>query len=422
MTARPDQGEPQPFHVLAKPAGAMCNLACQYCYFLSKQALYPGSDFRMSDRVLETYVRQLMAAHRHLPEVTVAWQGGEPALVGLDFYRRAAQLVEAHRQQGQRVLYTIQTNGTLLDDEWAAFFRQHDYLVGLSIDGPRGLHDAYRVDRRGAGTFQRVKRGWDLLQRHGVDTNVLCAVHAANAGHPLEVYRFFRDGLGARFIQFIPIVERVTPATRALADEGWGAARPLYVQEGRMVTRRSVEPVPWGRFLTRIFDEWVRRDVGSVYVQHFDAALANWLGLPAGVCAFQETCGTAVVLEHSGDLYACDHFVEPGYLLGNILDTPLAELVGSDRQRAFGLAKRDALPHACRTCGVRFACHGECPRNRFATAPGGEEGLSYLCAGYKLFFEQIDAPMRFMANELRHHRSPAKVTHWVAMRDTAAES
>jgi uncharacterized protein len=409
------------FHVLAKPTGAACNLACRYCFFLSKEALYPGSDFRMSDEVLEAYLSQLMEAHRQAPEVLVAWQGGEPTLMGLDFFRRAARLAEAHRQRGQRVSYTIQTNGTLLDDEWAAFFKAYDYLVGLSLDGPRAMHNAYRVDRGGAGTFDRVIRGWKLLQKHHVDTNILCTIHAANADHPLDVYRFFRDELGATFLQFIPIVERITPETRALADRGWTGTgdghRPLYVQQGSQVTHRSVKPEQWGKFLTDIFDEWVRRDVGRIYVQHFDAALAGWVSAPAGVCVFHETCGEAVALEHTGDLYACDHFVEPAYLLGNILDTPMAELVASARQRAFGLAKRDALPHTCRVCDVRFACHGECPRNRFATALDGEPGLNYLCAGYKLFFEHIDAPMRFMAEELRHARAPANVMHWFAKQD-----
>jgi uncharacterized protein len=413
------------FHVLVKPTGAVCNLNCRYCFFLSKEALYPGSDFRMSEAVLEAYIRQLFEAHSHAPEVSVSWQGGEPTLMGLDFYRHAVEVVERYKQPGQRVLYTIQTNGTRLDDEWAAFFKGHNYLVGLSLDGPREMHDAYRVDKGGAGTFDRVMRGWHVLQEHGVDTNILCTVHAANADHPLEVYHFFRDELGAQFLQFIPIVERVTPELRRLSRRGWGETtdgrRPLYRQEGHMVTPRSVKPKQFGAFLIGVFDEWVRRDVGRIYVQHFDVALANWVGEPPGICVFSETCGLALALEHNGDLYACDHYVEPGYRLGNVLETPLGEMVTSEQQRRFGRDKRATLPRYCLACDVRFACHGECPRHRFDRTPDGEEGLSYLCAGYKLFFHHVDGAMRFMTNELRQGRAPANVMRWMAYRDGQLE-
>jgi uncharacterized protein len=262
---------------------------------------------------------------------------------------------------------------------------------------------------------------WGLLRKHGVDTNILCTVHAANAPHPLEVYRFFRDGLDARFLQFIPIVERLTAETRPLADKGWGTEaggkRPLYVQEGHSVSRRSVKPLQWGRFLVDVFDEWVRHDVGTVFVQTFDAALANWYGQPGGVCIFQETCGLALALEHNGDVYACDHFVEPDYRRGNLLETPLAELVASPQQVQFGLDKRDALPAYCRACDVRFACHGECPRNRFSKTPDGDGGLNYLCAGYKLFFQHVDRPMRTMADLLRRQRAPAEIMAMYARQD-----
>ncbi|TXT53595.1 MAG: Anaerobic sulfatase-maturating protein [Candidatus Thorarchaeota archaeon] len=406
-----------PFHVLAKPTGSACNLACRYCYFLSKEALYPESRFRMSDPVLESYIRQLIQS-QPAREVAVAWQGGEPTLMGLGFFKRSVELAERYRQPGQSITYAIQTNGTLLDDAWGAFFKQHSFLVGLSLDGPQALHDAYRVDKAGRGTFERVMRGWQVLKKHGVVSNILCTVHAANADHPLEVYRFFRDELGARFIQFIPIVERTTPDTARLADEGWGETtdgeRPLYTQAGHTVTRRSVRPKQFGRFLISVFDEWVRRDVGQVFVRTFDAAFANWLGAPPGVCIFQETCGLALAMEHNGDLYACDHFVEPDYLLGNILDRLLIELVASEKQRGFGLAKRDTLPAACRACEVGFACHGGCPRNRFRETPAGEPGLNYLCAGYKLFFHHIDHPMRIMADLLHRGRAPADVMEWYA--------
>ena len=419
MIAIPKHAPPA-YHILAKPTGAACNLDCTYCFFLSKEMLYPGSRFRMADDVLETYIQQLLESHR-VPEVTVAWQGGEPALMGLDFYRRSIDLVEKHKTPDQSILYTIQTNGTLLDDEWAAFFKQHNFLVGLSVDGPREIHDTYRRDRGGKGTFERVMRGWETLKAHQVDVNILCSVHAANGDRPLEVYRFFRDELGAQFLQFIPIIERATAETLPLANRGWGQTGPgersLYTQDGQMVTHRSIKPKQFGGFLIEIFEEWARRDVGSVYVQIFDVSLGNWSGQPGGVCVYQEICGTALALEHNGDLYSCDHFVEPGYLLGNVQETHMVELVASEQQRKFGLDKRDTLPRFCRECEVRFACHGGCPRNRFLTTEDGEPGLNYLCAGYKLFFKHIDEPMRLMSGLLRQNRAPAEIMRWYAIED-----
>jgi len=398
---------PPAFHVLAKPTGAICNLDCKYCFFLSKEALFPGSRFRMGDDLLETYIRQLLESHR-APEVTIAWQGGEPTLMKLDFFRRSVALVEQLKRPDQRIQHTIQTNGTTLDDEWGAFFKQHGFLVGLSVDGPREIHDAYRVDKGGKGTFDHVLRGWEVLRRHQVDVNILCTVHAANQERPLDVYRFFRDEMGAEFIQFIPIVERVRESALAEASAGWherpGRGRPLYLVEGDRVTERSVRPEPYGRFLVAIFDEWVRRDVGRVFIQHFDSALANWVRVPGAVCIFAETCGNAVALEHNGDLFSCDHYVEPGYRLGNIRDAHMIELIASPKQVRFGLDKRDTLPRYCRECDVRFACHGECPKNRFITTPEGEPGLNYLCAAYKTFFRHIDRPMKLMADLLRQGR------------------
>lgn len=290
-------------------------------------------------------------------------------------------------------------------------------MVGLSIDGPRRMHDAYRVDKGGRGTFDKVARAALLLGEHDVDFNILCTVHAENAGHPLEVYRFFRDTLGATFIQFIPIVERVTEETRRQADEGWGAgsdARPLYTQQGRLVTERSVEPEQWGEFLIAIFDEWVRNDVGQVFLPQFEAALASWMRLPQSMCIFAKTCGNAVALEHNGDLYSCDHYVEPDYLLGNIRDTHMLEMVSSEQQRAFGRAKEETLSQYCRDCDVRFACNGECPRNRFLETPDGEPGLNYLCAGYKAFFTHIDEPMQMLGKLVRRGRDPAEVMETLA--------
>ena len=414
-----DADPPAGFHVLAKPTGPICNLDCEYCFFLSKEALYPGAGFRMTPEVQERYIRQLVSSQRG-PEVAVAWQGGEPTLAGLDFFRRGVELVERYRRPDQRVLHTIQTNGTRLDGEWARFFEEHGFLVGLSVDGPKEVHDRYRVDRGGRGTFDRVMRGWEALQRHGVDVNFLCTVHAANADRGPEVYRFFRDTLGAGFIQFIPIVERVTEALLPLANLGWkterGAKRPLYVQQGDRVTDRSVEPGAFGRFLIQVFDEWVRRDVGRVFIQHFDAALANWVGAPPGVCVFSETCGLSLAMEHNGDLYSCDHFVEPGHRLGNIRDRAMADLIASPKQQAFGIAKAAGLPAECRRCDVRFACQGGCPKNRFHRTPDGEEGLNYLCAGYKAFFRHIDEPMRIMAGLLAQGRPPAEVRQVLATR------
>ncbi|HMK12814.1 MAG TPA: anaerobic sulfatase maturase [Acidimicrobiales bacterium] len=371
-------------HVMAKPTGPICNLDCEYCFFLSKEALYPGDRFRMSDEVMEAYVGQLLDSHPG-PEVTIAWQGGEPTLMGIEFFRRALDAAQRLRKPGQVLRHTIQTNGTLLTDEWCELFAENDFLVGISIDGPPELHDTYRVDKRGNPTSAKVSRGLELLRAHGVEFNVLCTVNAANQDHGLEVYRYFRDELGARFIQFIPIVERDN-------DTGF--------QEGDQVTDRSVAPEAFGRFLTSVFDEWVVRDIGTVFVQAFDAALASWLHLPASVCVFAETCGKAVALEHNGDLYSCDHFVEPKHLLGNITETPLVTLVTSQKQFDFGNAKRDTLPRYCVECNVRFACNGECPKNRFVLTPDGEQGLNYLCAGFKAFFTHIDPLMRLMARRV----------------------
>ena len=395
------QNAPPAFHLLAKPTGAICNLDCQYCFFLSKEQLYPGSKFRMADDLLETYIRQLLESHQ-TPEVTVAWQGGEPTLMGLDFFRRSIELVDQYKQPHQVIHHTLQTNGTRLDDEWGAFFKQHHFLIGLSVDGPEALHDTYRVDKRGRGSFAEVMQGWQILKKHQVDFNILCTVNAANGDYPLEVYRFFRDRLGAEFIQFIPIIERVN------------ADGSTAIQAGDRVTERSVKPEQFGRFLIGVFDEWVRRDVGKVFIQHFDAALANWVNVSPSVCIFSKTCGNALALEHNGDLYSCDHFVEPDYKLGNIQETPMIELIASDRQRQFGQDKLDSLPQYCRSCDVRFACNGGCPKNRFIKTPDGEPGLNYLCAGYKAFFTHINQPMRLMANLLRQGRYADEVMSLLA--------
>ncbi len=401
-----DSWNPRAFHLMTKPRGAICNLDCKYCYFLSKERLYPGSDFRMSETLLEEYTRQFIDA-QHIPEVTFAWQGGEPTLMGLDFYQQAVRYQQKHKKPGMSIYNTLQTNAVTLDDAWCQFFAEHNFLIGVSLDGPRPLHDAYRVDKGGAPTFDRVMNGIRLLQQHGVEFNILTTVHAANADHPLDIYRFFRDEVGTKFMQFIPIVERDN-------DTGY--------QEGTDVTERSVGAEQYGQFLISIFDEWVRRDVGQVFVQIFDVALAAWTGNSPGLCIFEETCGTALEMEHNGDVYSCDHYVEPAYKLGNITEIPLTEIVVMDKQRDFGLAKRDTLPDYCRQCEVRFVCNGGCPKNRIINTPTGDPGLNYLCAGYKAFFTHIDEPMRFMADELAHRRSPANVVAHMQQLDVVREA
>lgn len=392
---------PPAFHIMVKPVGPTCNLACDYCYYLSKRHLFAHDRFRMSYDLLETFTRQYIEAQR-VPEVTFGWQGGEPTLAGLDFFRRAVGLQEAYLRPDMRILNALQTNGTTLDDEWCEFFREHNFLIGLSIDGPSDLHNAYRRDKAGGHTFGRVMRGARLLREHGVEFNVLTTVHAANADQPLAVYRFLRDKVGASFIQFIPIVER---------DNETG------YQEGTAVTPRSVTGRQYGAFLSAIFDEWARRDVGQVFVQIFDMALAASMDQRPGLCVFEETCGTALILEHNGDLYACDHFVEPRWRLGSIAATPLVDLVGSEKQRRFGLAKRDKLPRYCRECPVQTMCNGACPKNRILRTPEGEEGLSYLCEGYRSFFTHIERPIGLMAQELRAGRPPANLMAILAQED-----
>lgn len=400
---------PPRIHVLAKPTGSICNLACAYCYFLDKEALYPGSKFCMSDEVLENYIRQLITAHRS-PQVTVAWQGGEPTLMGIDFYRRAIELQEKYRKPGMNFENTMQTNGTLLDDEWCQFFKENNFLIGISIDGPRELHNIYRVDKKGEGSFDRVMRGLRLLQKHGVEYNVLTTVNRINADHPLEVYRFLRDEAGADWIQFIPVVERIN-------EEGY----TLY-QKGNTVSDRSVQPEQFGSFLSRIFDEWVRNDVGKLFVQTFEASVRRWLGLPSGMCVFEETCGAGLVLEHNGDLYSCDHFVEPEYLLGNIMEKEISELAASEKQYRFGKNKRNTLPKVCCECDVLFACMGECPKNRFLVTSTGESGLNYLFKGWKAFFHHIDFPMKLMAGLIRRGYPASEVMRVIALEEAFAQT
>jgi len=406
------------FHLLAKPTGAVCNLDCSYCFFLSKEMLYPGSRFRMADELLETYIRQLIEAHRGVPAVDVAWQGGEPTLMGLEFFRRSVELVNRYLRPGQQAAYTIQTNGTKLDREWAQFLKRHEFLVGISIDGPREIHDTFRVTRGGRGSFDQVMRGLGYLRAAGVQYNVLTTVHAANQDRGVEVYRFLRDECGARYVQFIPVIERVAEASDS-GELPWSSwrDRPLYTQSGERVTNRSVSPEGYGRFLIDVFEEWVRRDIAEVYVQMFDTTLANWVGEQPGMCVHCETCGLSLALEHTGDVYSCDHFVEPRYLLGNISERHLADLVSSQPQQEFGRAKRDTLPRYCLECDVRFACHGGCPKDRFVPTPDGEPGLNYLCPSFKRFFDHVEEPMRLMTVLLAQNRAPSELMTLYAARD-----
>ena len=402
------------FHVMIKPVGPICNLDCKYCFYLEKERLYPGpAQWAMSEHVLDSFVRQYIEA---TPSASVhfTWQGGEPTLLGVDYFRRVVAL-QTRYANGKRIQNGFQTNGVLLDDEWAQFLSDSNFLVGISIDGPRELHDAYRVNKGGQPTFDAVMRAIEVLARHDVEFNTLTTVHRANAQFPLEVYRFLRAN-GSGFMQFIPIVERISTQPR---PDGLLLVSPDFRDRAR-VAPWSVEPVQFGRFLCSIFDEWVRRDVGRHFVQLFDVCLQMWCGLEASLCVFRPTCGSALALEHGGDLYSCDHYVYPENKLGNIMDAPIASLARSVQQQAFGDAKETSLPAYCRECEVRFACNGECPKHRFAVTPDGEPGLNYLCAAYKKFFRHVDEPMRFMASEVASNRAPANVMQWVAERDQRA--
>ena len=397
------------FHLLAKPTGATCNLACSYCFFLDKELLYPNSHFRMTVETLETYIQQVIQSHQG-SEVTIAWQGGEPTLMGVDFYRKAIEFQQKHRRPGMTFENTMQTNGTLLNEEWCEFFKENNFLIGISLDGPAHLHDVHRVDKGGRPTFDRVMQGLRLLQSHGVEHNILVAVNSVNADYPQEVYQFLRDDAKATWIQFIPVVERINESGLNL------------IQEGDHVSTRSVRPAQFGRFLIQIYEMWVQNDVGKVFIQTFEAALRNWLGINPGMCVFERTCGFGMALEHNGDLYSCDHFVEPDYLLGNIHSSHMADMIGSSTQTAFGQAKFDTLPKYCLDCPVYFACKGECPKNRFLVTPNGDPGLNYLCVGYKAFFQRINESMQIMSYLMRSGSEVSKIMPIMSEKFSALES
>ena len=396
------------FQVMAKPSGAACNLGCTYCFYTEKENLYGGSGpFRMPPEVLESFIRQYIE-YQDTPEVQFAWQGGEPALLGIDYFRSVVSLQEKYAG-GKKVTNTIQTNGTLLTEDWCRFLKKHDFLVGLSIDGPRKLHDKYRLKVNGRPTFDKVMSGLALLRKHNVSFNTLTVVNNHNSLQPLEVYRFLKK-IGDGHMQFIPAVERLPDETAR--DLGLGLAIPPFNGDtagDSRLTPWSVPPEQMADFYIRIFDEWVRNDVGTVFVQFFDVALGNWLGAGSGLCHFSPTCGMAVALEHNGDLYSCDHYVYPKHRLGNILETPLAELMTSAAQQKFGNAKLDSLPDCCTVCEVLTACHGDCPKHRFVKIPDGGPGLSYLCEAYKAIFSHMAPYLKVMADLVRAGRPASDI-------------
>jgi len=400
-----------PFHIMAKPIGPICNLGCKYCFYLEKENLYPNTTkWEMPPDVLREFIQQYIQSQPG-DTVSFAWQGGEPTLLGLDFFRNVVDL-QSRYANGKTIQNAFQTNGTLLDDDWGDFLKKHDFLVGLSIDGPRQVHDFHRVNKGGSPTFDKVMSGLSFLKKHDVAFNTLTTVTRHNSEYPLEVYQFLKE-IGSRFMQFIPVVER---ATKTPHVNGLTLLEPSPAS-GAKVTEWSVESRKYGVFLAKIFDEWVRHDVGQYYVQHFDVALASWMGLDGGLCVFGKTCGTALVLEHTGDLYSCDHFVYPDHKLGNIMTVPIEKMASSAQQQTFGNNKSDTLPRVCIDCSVKFACHGECPKHRFLKSPSGETGLNYLCAGYKYFFNHIDRHMQFMADELQAGRPPANIMRMLANQD-----
>jgi len=406
-----------PFHIIAKPIGPICNLDCKYCFYLEKEKLYPDrsskNDWIIDDAVLEAYIEAYIES-QPVPAVNFTWQGGEPTLLGVERFEKILTLQRRYAH-GRRIENSFQTNGVLLDDRWCEFFASNGFLVGLSIDGPRELHDRYRVDRGGAPSFDNVIRGLGFLKKHGVEFNTLTVVQRDNSQHPSEVYRFLKE-IGSTFIQFIPIVERMATSDK---ENGLVLLSPDSEAESR-VTEWSVESRQYGSFLCSVFDLWVRNDVGRTYVQMFDVALEAWVGAPSSLCVFSPTCGHALAMEHNGDLYSCDHYVYPRNRLGNVLEQSMTEMVESPQQRAFGDAKYNTLPAYCRNCDYLRACYGECPKHRFIRTPDGEPGLNYLCAAYKKFYAHADPYLTYMASELGRQRSPANVMSWARERDLAA--
>ena len=391
----------KPLYVMLKPAGAHCNLACKYCYYLEKNHLYLNTPRHlMTDEMLEQFTREYIEAQT-MPQVLFTWHGGEPLMRSIDFYRKALALQKKYAH-GKQIDNVIQTNGTLLTDEWCEFFAQNHWLVGISIDGPQEYHDHYRVTPAGKPSWEKVMQGISLLKKHRVEWNAMAVVNAYNAEHPLEFYHFFRDN-GCQYLQFTPIVERLTEHEdgRTLASLADDREIPL--------ADASVTPEQWGNFLCTIFDDWVRHDVGKMFVEIFDCTLANWMGVLPGICAYSKECGHAGVMEHNGDVYSCDHFVFPEYKLGNIREQSLIDMLYGEKQQAFSRLKHTSLPRQCKECDMEFACHGECPKNRFGKDKYGEAGLNYLCQGYYQYYSHVAPYMDFMKRELLAQRPPANI-------------
>jgi uncharacterized protein len=403
------------FHMMAKPIGPVCNLNCTYCYYLSKKDLLAEQEqWRMSDAILEKYIR-LYIAGQSVQQINFSWQGGEPTLLGIEFFEKIVKFQKLYCPPTRQIHNDLQTNGTLLDEDWCSFLRDNRFLVGLSVDGPEDLHNYYRVDKNGKPTLDRVVAGAKLMQAHGVEFNTLTVVNRQNAKRPLDVYRYLRDVLGSQYLQFIPCVEPKEFA--AIAPQHWDKEKlPVLdapnIHPGHpdsIVTDWSVDPDDYGQFICTIFDEWVHNDVGKVFVPMFDCALGLWMGMPSSACYYSDVCGKALAFEHDGSVYSCDHYVYPEYRLGNIKDKSLSQMVHSERQMKFGLDKTDALPQYCKECEVLFVCNGECPKNRLIKTPEGEFGLNYLCKGLRRFFNHINPWMKLMAAELNAGRTADNV-------------
>lgn len=391
----------KPLYVMLKPAGAHCNLACKYCYYLEKNKLYPTAQRHlMSDEMLEQFTREYIEAQT-MNQVLFTWHGGEPLLRSIDFYRKALSLQQKYAG-GRRIDNVIQTNGTLLTDEWCKFFAQNHWLVGISIDGPQPYHDHYRLTAAGKPSWKKVMQGIKLLKKHGVEWNAMAVVNAYNVNHPLEFYRFFKEN-GCQFLQFTPIVERLT------RHEDGRTLASLADKDEISLSEASVAPEQWGYFLCAIFDEWVRKDVGKIFVEIFDCTLANWMGISPGICAYSKECGHAGVMEHNGDVYSCDHFVFPEYKLGNIRDHSLIDMLYGEQQQEFSRLKHSSLPRQCKECDMEFACHGECPKNRFMKDKYGDSGLNYLCPGYYHYYQHVAPYMDYMKQELMSQRPPSNI-------------
>ena len=391
----------KPLYVMLKPAGAHCNLACKYCYYLEKNKLYPTAQRHlMSDEILEQFTREYIEAQT-MNQVLFTWHGGEPLLRSIDFYRKALSLQQKYAG-GRRIDNVIQTNGTLLTDEWCEFFAQNHWLVGISIDGPQPDHDHYRLTAAGKPSWKKVMQGIKLLKKHGVEWNAMAVVNAYNVNHPLEFYRFFKEN-GCQFLQFTPIVERLT------RHEDGRTLASLADKDEISLSEASVAPEQWGYFLCAIFDEWVRKDVGKIFVEIFDCTLANWMGISPGICAYSKECGHAGVMEHNGDVYSCDHFVFPEYKLGNIRDHSLIDMLYGEQQQEFSRLKHSSLPRQCKECDMEFACHGECPKNRFMKDKYGDSGLNYLCLGYYHYYQHVAPYMDYMKQELMAQRPPSNI-------------